>query len=199
MSENLKLKPGPNEAGTVVLGFGPQSVDWISKASKLCGKTAVMDSRVAKMAGANLAAGTPEALDALRKRLEAGALQEVKEANPAIGDAAARWLASGERGVSSNTMFAHITGVDAVGDWGGGHPHDPADFRRCRLLLEQVPSLQPHLGKMRKVSPAWTGLVDAWDTICATMDAECPEWRINKGMAPKTYELIQQAIGRKKS
>lgn len=197
MSEQTKFTPGPAPSGTVVLGFGPQPIDWLTKASKLCGKGAVMDPIVAHMAGANLAAGSREALDALRQRLEAGSLQATKQAYPGLSEAASRWLASGERGVSSNTMFTHMTGINALGDWRGDVPHDPADFRRCRLLLEQVPELADRVEWMRAVSSTWNALVDAWPTICAAMDAECPEWRSNKGgMASKTYELIKKAIGR---
>lgn len=182
--------------GTVVLGFGPQPIDWITKASKLCGKNAVMDTNVARMAGATMAAGTPPALDALRKQLEAGALQAAKQANPGLSEAAARWLAHGERGVSSNTLFTHLTGIDALRDWHKDHPYDPADLRRCRLLLEQVPELVPLFHKMSEVSKEWAALVKNWDTICATMDEEAPNWRTKGERAAKTYELIKQAIGR---
>ena len=150
--------------GTVVLGFGPQSIDWITKASKLCGKDAVMCPQTAQMAGANLAAGEPEALAALRERLEAGALQAQQQATPGLSEAATRWLASGERGISSETIFSTITGIK-VSDGCKGHPHDPDDFRRCRLLLEQVPELVPLFHKMRSVSPTWHALADNWDAI----------------------------------
>ena len=186
--------------GTVVLGFGPQSIDWITKADKICGKGAVMDPDVARMAGANLAAGQPEALAALRKRLEAGALQAQANANPGMSEAAVRWLAHGERGVSSETIFTRLTGVNALGTWSsrGDHPHDPSDFRRCRLLLEQVPELVPLLPRMAEASEPWRGLLNNWDAICATMDEEAPGWRdcSNGHAAPKTYELIKRAIGR---
>ena len=44
-----------SEAGTVVLGFGSQEMDWLGKAAKVCGKGAVIDPDVARMAGANYA------------------------------------------------------------------------------------------------------------------------------------------------
>lgn len=186
--------------GTVVLGFGPQPVDWISKANKLCGKNAVMDTAVAHMAGATLAAGTPEALAALRQRLEAGALQAQQQANPGLSEAATRWLASGERGLSSETIFEHLTGVQVLKDhWRSYGPHtpsDPADLRRCRLLLEQVPELVPLFHKMSTASKEWAALVKNWAELCTTMDAEAPNWRTKGEAAPKTYELIKQAVGR---
>lgn len=187
--------------GTVVLGFGPQPMDWFSKAMKSTGRDAVMDQDVARMAGATLAAGTPAALDLLRKRLEAGALQAERAANPWASKAATNWLATGERGMSSEAMFFHLTGIKCVRDSGAresrtAHPYDPADLRRCRLLLEQVPELQILLPKMASLSKPWARLIRDWDVICSTMDAESPNWRTpNIGEpAPKTYALIKAAI-----
>lgn len=184
--------------GTVVLGFGPQEMDWLSKACKVTGKDAVLDPDVARMAGANLAAGTPESLGALRKRLEAGALQAQTQATPGMSEAATHWLAHGERGVSSDTIFSHLTGIDVLNGWRKDHPYDTSDFRRCRLLLEQVPELADSLAKMRSLSDAWRGLVDNWADICAAMDWEMPDWRNSERgcSAPKTYQLIKRAIGR---
>ena len=183
--------------GTVVLGYGPQPIDWLNKASKLCGKGAVMDADVARMAGATLAAGQPEALAEIRQRLEAGSQQAARADHPGMSEAATRWLASGKRGISSNTIFTHLTGIDALDGWHRDHPYDPADFRRCRLLLEQVPELVPLFPKMAEVSPQWAALVEQWDVICSTMDEEAPAWREGRGqMCPKTYNLISRAIGR---
>lgn len=185
--------------GTVVLGFGPQEMDWIGKASKVAGKGAVMDADVARMAGANLAAGTPAALAALRQRLEAGALQAQQHENPGLSEAATRWLANGERGLSSETMFQHLTGIQVLeGHWQSRYPFtpgDPADLRRCRLLLEQVPELEPLFReRMASASKKWRDLVREWDAICRSMDAETPDWRTGGGRASKTYEIMK-AIG----
>lgn len=182
--------------GTVVLGFGPQPMDWLSKACKICGKDAVMDPDVARMAGANLAAGSPEALAALRKHLEAGALESAKESHPGLSEAATRWLASGERGISSNTMFKHLTGVDALSGDRGSHPWDTDDFRRCRLLLEQVPELVQKMHLMRNVSKQWEDLLYLWADVCTAMDEESPNWRDRQGSSPTAYKLIKRAIGR---
>jgi len=181
-------------AGVVVLGFGPQQLDFFKRVEKMCGKGAIVDPDVARMAGANLAAGAPEALAALRERLLAGALQEA--AKTGASPAATWWLASGDRGTSSETMFSHLTGIDALRDSRQSPPYDPSDFSRCRLLLEQVPELVPLFPKMAEVSPPWAELVRQWGLICGVMDAESPDWREGKGLAPQTYKLIQQAIGR---
>jgi hypothetical protein len=182
---------------SIVLGFGPQPVDFFGKANKLCGKDAVLDTDVARMAGANFAIGMPEDLARLRKLLEAGAVHQTEQANPGLSEAATRWLASGERGLSSNTIFTHLTGIDALHDSYKSHPYDPSDFRRCRLLLEQVPELVPLFPKMAEVSEQWKDLVYLWGDICKAMDEEAPKWRDGyRTPCPNTYSLIKRAIGR---
>lgn len=152
--------------------------------------TAHAERRVVRLIA--VAGGHPAALAELRARLAAGALQFERAANPGLSPDAAAWLADGERGVSSNTMFEYLTGVKATRGWGRSHPHDPGDFRRCRLLLERVPDLVPLLPRMAEVSPVWAALVAGWDSLCATMDAECPHWRTGRGgSAPKTYEMMR--------
>lgn len=180
--------------GVVVFSFGPAPIDFLSSASALCGKDAILDTDVARMAGASFAVGSPAALAVLKAKLEDGALAAERAANPVLSPEATAWLAGGERGVSSNTIFEHLTGISAVGEWGGSYPRDPDDFRRCRLLLERVPELVPLLPRMAEVSPVWAALVAGWDSLCATMDAECPNWRSGRGSAPKTYKMMQKII-----
>ena len=50
---------------------------------------------------------------------------------------------------------------------------------------------------MGGVSKQWALLVRDWPKICFEMDNEYPEWRNPRGaFAPKTNQLIKQAIGR---
>lgn len=182
--------------GTVVLGFGPQPISWLKDAEKIAGRGAVLDADIARMAGANLAAGTPEAIASLRKRLEAGATLEAITQNPGLSVDAVRWLACGQRGLSSESIFQHLTGIPTLKDhWQSEFPRtpsDPDDMRRCRLLLEQVPELEPLFRRrMASASKQWAALVQRWDEICAVMDEESPEWRAGKGRASKTYDLMR--------
>lgn len=184
-----------NSDGVVVFSFGPAPIDFLSNASALCGKDAILDTIAARMAGASFAIGSPAALAALKAKLEDGALAAARTANPGLSPEATAWLACGERGVSSDTIFEHLTGISDVGEWGGSHPCDPGDFRCCRLLLERVPELVPLFPRMAEVSPAWAALVAGWDSLCATMDAECPYWRTGRGgSAPKTYEMMRAIL-----
>lgn len=111
-----------------------------------------------------------------------------------IGLRAVKWLAHGERGLSSETIFAHLTGVDAVGDGHRWHPSDPDDLSRCRRLLEDdVPELQQAFLRMAEVSPVWKRLVEDWDALCAEMDREMPNWRHGeRGNCPETYHHMKR-------
>jgi hypothetical protein len=109
-----------------------------------------------------------------------------------ISAAAIQWLANGERGLSSETIFETLTGMHCKDHrWSGfnDYPHDPDDLRRCVLLLERVPEFIPRLREMRAVSPTWARLVDAWDELTALLKAEAPS-----GTAPKCYARMQEVI-----
>lgn len=180
--------------GVVILGFGPQPLDFFKHATKACGKDAVVAPDVARMAGANLAAGNPKALDLLRKRLEAGALQDQQSTTPGLSAAATRWLACGRRGTSSNTIFTKLTGLDALKGSYPDHPHDPDDLDRCLQLLEDVPELRAKLPQMAQQSPVWAALVENWDEIEQShLDEVGLGWTKGRS-APKTYKLMRQVI-----
>lgn len=108
----------------------------------------------------------------------------------ALPAGAADWLRTGERGISSEAIFSHLTGIPVC----GGRlqpPADPDDLCRCRLLLEAVPAFRTDLHRMAEVSEEWAALVDRWDELCATMDREAPEWRDGRGSAPETYAIMR--------
>lgn len=108
-----------------------------------------------------------------------------------LSQEACAWLAAGERGISSDTIFSHLTGVVATRH-GHGYPYDPADLKRCRLLLEQVPELRAEFPRMAELGDPWPALVKAWDELCELMDTECPEWRAGRGLARGTYAFMKQ-------
>lgn len=188
------------ERDNCVLVTGALSVAGMKGVTAMCHKNAIVSPQLASMLGANFAFGLAKDVDALiaaiTPELERQALQRKMDN---LSDAAACWLASGERGVSSNTMFTVLTGVDALGYWHKDVPSDPADMRRCLLLLDQCPEMKPELHRMAKVSKAWAGLVQYWDQITVTMLEEWGDIRSPKkgASAPRTYELIKLATGRK--
>lgn len=111
-----------------------------------------------------------------------------------LSENAIMWLANGERGISSETIFETITGVKTVRTM-KSHPHDPADFMRCLKLLDACPEFKPLLCKMKGVSPVWRALVDRWDEIQNVFETEVPNWKESGWWsAPKTYNLMREII-----
>lgn len=184
----------PEFSGVVVFGYGTQPIDFLSKAAKLSGKDAVLDQDVARMAGAHFAIGPREIFAELRQRLETGALIAQKVETPNLSSSAQAWLANGRRGISSNTMFTVMTGVDALSDSSPSHPHDPDDLDCCLALLHAVPELRPKLPLMAKASPAWAALIANWDQIEASHLDEVGLGWTKGGSAPRTYELMRTVL-----
>lgn len=98
------------------------------------------------------------------------------------------WLASGETGLSSETMAFWIAFDIKRED--RHHPLDPADFGRCLRLLEAVPEMRPHLHRMCEVSKPWAAIAARWDEIEACHIEEVGLGWTKARSAPKTYELM---------
>lgn len=103
----------------------------------------------------------------------------------------ASWLTFGERGISSEAIASYLS-YGSVRP-GFNDPSDPADFRRCEVLLQWVPEFRAEFHRMAEVSPRWAALVRHWDAIKASLEAEIPDVWANRprGSAPITYELMQ--------
>jgi len=186
--------------GNVILGFGPQPLDWFAKAGKIAGKKAVFDADIARLACAEFAAGDRESLDTLRSRLIPGALRDfdLNHNTDAYPKGAPLWLVDGERGESSNALFTRLSGINAVMEHGDrtAHPFDPADFRRCHLMLQAVPSLGRRLHEAKDLSPTWAALIGQWERLCKLFDEEAPDWRERNShwKAPRLYDEMQSII-----
>lgn len=96
------------------------------------------------------------------------------------------WLDRGERGTSSDTIHSAFCGgwlrhADA--------PHDPDDFRRCKLLLDLLPEWRADLAKVVIAYPWLAPMIAQWGEIERLYAAE--ESRRWKG-AHDCYALIRQ-------
>lgn len=153
-------------------------------------KSAVMDTDLARMLNAKFVIG--EQADITRLQFDLNILDQARAQVAAeveqLSPAAAEWWAIGKHGMSSEAMFYRFTGV---GKQSKSAPSDPDDFKRCRLLLEQVPEFIPLLPNMAVVSTVWAALVAHWDDLVTLMDSEVPDWREGRGNAPKTYQLMK--------
>lgn len=72
------------------------------------------------------------------------------------------WIANGETGMSSKTMWNCLIGNK---DFPINHPYDPDDFSRCYKLLQAVPEWKIELHKLKPLSTPWSNLVDNWDRL----------------------------------
>lgn len=109
------------------------------------------------------------------------------DVTPTIPDDVVRWLAFGERGTSSETIVSYLTGLPVRDRY---HPIDPADLRRCMLLLDACPSLAARFDEMRNASPEWSRLVDAWPKLTAKLREEMTAG----DRAPETFTLMKAAL-----
>ncbi len=130
---------------------------------------------------------------ALRDQLLAASDTTSKD-QKTLSAAAISWLATGDRGVSAETIFTHLTGVDALRGALPSHPIDATSFGKCRKLLESCPEIAEAFHGMRFVSPYWRVLVPQWQTLCALMDSEAPNWRRHRGTAHQTFSEIKNLI-----
>lgn len=114
--------------------------------------------------------------------------------NEELSEKAVLWLANGRRGISSNTIFTHITGVDAMQRSSKSHPYDPDDFDRCLLLLDAVPEFREQLHKMKSCSKKWAALVDNWTAIEVSHLSEVGLGWTKARSAPETYKLMKSIL-----
>lgn len=113
-----------------------------------------------------------------------------------LPDGADEWLNSGEQGLSSKSIFSYLTGLNILGSWsvwGWATPSDPADLRRCILLLDAVPDFRERLILMATASDKWAIAVRHWEELETLFKSECPNWNTKEyWKAPKTFERMKQ-------
>lgn len=155
----------------------------------------VLHAGTARVLGATAAIGLPSALARLRHRETPAATERMRAQ---LGRAALRldpdalcWLAAGEHGPASLALFVLLTGVRPRHYRGTPRdfPRNAGAFRRCRLLIEQVPSLREALSVLaervhERGVAEWAALAQSWDDVCAHMDYEAPYWRQGNVDAP---------------
>ena len=126
------------------------------------------------------------------------ALRAAAEQPPTLSAEAIEWLARGDRGASSDTLFTVLTGIDALRGTAAAHPTDANAFGRCRKLVEACPEIAGKLPAMRFNSPHWRAVIGRWQPLCDMMDREAPNWRINRGTAPGTFAMIRETLASEK-
>lgn len=79
------------------------------------------------------------------------------------------WLAGGDTGTSSETMFSAITGIPVKYH---DTPGDIADVGRCVRMLRQLTDLRPQLEKVIIKHKEWMPFIDCWKELERRYD-EC--------------------------
>jgi hypothetical protein len=103
------------------------------------------------------------------------------------------WLASGDTGVSSESLAFEFMGTKRKGASGIGHPHDPADLGRCLRLIHRVPEVRRCVDSLATEDEGWAKCAAVWDEIAASMADEVGiDWSKGK-QAPITYKLMERA------
>ena len=100
-----------------------------------------------------------------------------------IDPLAARWLASGERGSSSEALCKLFFGVPK--EAGHSHPCDPSDLARCVAFLEAT-NTEGRIQEACALSPQWASLASRWDELLAHLSREWPT-----GSAPDCYQAMR--------
>lgn len=74
------------------------------------------------------------------------------------------WFALGEVGASSSAMAMAAAGLKRQ-TWGPSAPYDADDFKRCLLLVKQIPEIRESFPAIAKLSPVWAGIIEHWDRL----------------------------------
>jgi hypothetical protein len=114
---------------------------------------------------------------------------------PAADSPEGRWIAGGDTGTSSITIWSVMMGCSMPRDRSDrgrapSVPHDPSDFGRCHRLLELFPAWRSRLPEVAAKYPAWGGLVGAWAELTALYIEELPS-----GRCPRLWERMEELEG----
>ena len=114
-------------------------------------------------------------------------------ADSSVVDRAVKWIRDGRVGLSSRAIHDHMLGLESSRDY--PHPRDPDDLNRCLLLLDLIPEWAGRMNEMGSHGGCWVGLAKRWGEISETFLNEAGLNWCKGSSAPKTYQLMQDAMG----
>lgn len=102
---------------------------------------------------------------------------------------ALQWVVSGDTGISSKAIWAHMQGIGPEKRWPWTWPSDPSDFGRCHRLLKFIPEWRDRIEEMGQYGPEWKALVEHWAELEAMFAVECvgDSWS-----APLMYDRMKE-------
>lgn len=157
----------------------------------------IQDTNLARALNANIVFGTKEECEHAKAQVLGKPLTPDDVKDRPLHEQIVAWFDHGEVGNSSRVMAGFLIGNHGPAiESRGCHPSDPADLRRCLLLLIWAPDLSVEIDKMRYVSPQWEALIANWGELETLLDKEAPNWRKpgSCGSAPQCYHRMKQLL-----
>lgn len=102
---------------------------------------------------------------------------------------ALQWKVGGDTGISSETIWAVMMGVEKTDTFGPMPPSDPSDFGRCYRLLQFIPEWRERLPEVATKHPMWGPLVREWDELTAMYEDSL---KSGSNRAPQLYRRMQE-------
>ena len=186
------------EGCTIVKGSVPMML--MANLMKGQSKDSVIDMHLGSLFGATLVFGKPSNLKKLRLLSPVRPVNESQFVASQLKPGARDWIEFGEHGMSSVYLFWALTGYSMTGSEPTCHaPIDPADLRRCILMLDTC-ELNDKFAEFAFPDSAtgWSKLQDRWGQLVSTFTAEVPDFQdidCSKS-APSTYAIMKSLRGR---
>ncbi|HRG37078.1 MAG TPA: hypothetical protein PK289_00970 [Bacteroidia bacterium] len=131
-----------------------------------------------------------KAFDALHKDCKKTWTEPQADETESVKQRANWWIANGETGSSSKTMWNCFMGNK---EYEINHPYDPDDFKRCYNLLKAIPEWKNRLNELKELSQPWNNLVDNWDKLTEMFEQNVAEKWVNHDKIGM-YELMEKLI-----
>lgn len=108
------------------------------------------------------------------------------------------WIATGEVGISSKTIWAALMGVPFTRKTQFDTPSDTDDFQRCFKLLHDVPGFRERLPEVGAWFPKWKPFCEHWAELETLWISIFVEWHSHirsqhlKDTCDKMYKILKE-------
>jgi hypothetical protein len=117
-------------------------------------------------------------------------VEPIVDQSKEVKEKAMWWIANGQIGMSSKTMWNYFMGNDSFPI---NHPYDPDDFSRCYALLQVVPEWRKRILELGKLSTEWKKLSENWDKLTEMFEENRKtNWKNSKKIG--MYDFMQTLI-----
>jgi len=139
--------------------------------------------------------------DGIHKKCKQTWVEPEADQGKSVEEKARWWMANGERGMSSETMWHYFTATShqkaIQQNQRISFPYDPDDFSRCYKLLQAVPEWKARIPELKTLCPEWERLADNWETLTMMYEANvATEWKDCKriGMGDLMEKIIENKL-----